>query len=306
MTILTENTPALPEWRIENFAHVTRGDGDNISAHFASLSSLYACADACNGNPDDCASRLTTDVRIKWTGTEDYAAAAALAQTGWAEGAKKIAKARRELEPHIKPARAIAQRRRLQSHYSVAGEGVDMGRYIQGNPECMVDYRHQVKMRSTRIVTLLVSCSCSSNISNKQIINRGACIAAAVELLEMAGLAVEVIIANAVKSRNHSICQQSVIAKPAGERLDTAQLAYILAHPSFLRRTMFSVKEKFSEDIREEYGFSVRGSYYGFPTYTTYRNATLAFAAPLVSTREYTTAKDAASRVQSLIQEHLT
>jgi hypothetical protein len=112
--------------------------------------------------------------RTEWTWTENYAQALRLAMTGWADGFKQvtvraeaIAKAHAGLE--------------MTSSYAEAGDEVEVGLLLAGEPECMVEFPVEPKRKP--VVKFVVSAAFSSHVDAECIYNRGAAILAAIDLL---------------------------------------------------------------------------------------------------------------------------
>jgi hypothetical protein len=131
--------------------------------------------------------------------------------------------------------------------YDVAGDDVNVGRYLDGEPECMANYETELG-HGNRCVVVSINGSMSADISADLIENRGAAVCALIDCLESAGYRTEVHVYTGVRQVNVPVV--NVCVKQAQDRLDLTRLAYCLAHPSFLRRQVFRFLETFPKEQR--------------------------------------------------------
>ena len=104
----------------------------------------------------------------------------------------------------------------------------------------------------------------SAGISGQEMFNKGATIAALIELLERAGKRVELKGRMAVTGYDKPVStfRYQMIIKEAGEPIDVDRIAFALAHPGCLRRLGFSIMEQASEKIQKAIDTTYR---YGQP-----------------------------------------
>lgn len=231
--------------------------------HYREHASFQAFIDqAANGASE--ASRRTSREsgdRGGWfgDGIDSYDKAVTLAREGWPEG---TARARVLTEATVDKLATVL--RRDEWVYDVeAGRGdVDMARFIIGDPECVLAPVTVEELAPKRAVHIVVSGSASCGVSTEAIILRGAAVAALAELLTLAGYRVKLSLSH-VCSASGDKHETRVTVKDFGEHLDLARMVYAVAHPSTLRRHMFSIEEQEPEHIRSRFGFN--GGGYGIP-----------------------------------------
>ncbi|MEV0073962.1 hypothetical protein [Amycolatopsis sp. NPDC050768] len=132
----------------------------------------------------------------------------------------------------------------LQPSWDVTGSEVDIGAYLSGVPECMVDAVPRQTSRRGKVVTFLIPAAYSNRIAHDVIINRGLALVTLCAAIIDAGHSVEVwsgftgmfTIARE-KLRTHAVAR--VIS--AGEPLDVGRLIFGVAHPAMLRRLWLGV-----------------------------------------------------------------
>lgn len=187
----------------------------------------------------------------RWTWTENYDEALHLAVAGWAEGFKRVT---------VK-AEAIARatgKLTMDPRLAEAGDEVDVGMFLSGDPECMIEY--PLEARRAPVVKIVVSVSFSSGVEAESIYNRGAAVVAAIDALEGDGVRVEVELDHSVGASGFTV-RRRVVVKRGEEPLDRDKLAFALCHPSTLRRLFFRLYEQRGEDYWRKCG----GMTYGAP-----------------------------------------
>ncbi|QWF78884.1 DUF7192 family protein [Amycolatopsis sp. CA-230715] len=132
----------------------------------------------------------------------------------------------------------------LEPVWDTTGAEVDVGAYLAGVPECMVDAVPRRVSRRGKVVTFLVPAGYSHFIEHDVIINRGLALATLCAAIIDAGHSVEVWSGDAgfleLSGDKH---RYSGVARvlAAGEPLDLGRLIFAVAHPSMLRRLWFGV-----------------------------------------------------------------
>lgn len=196
------------------------------------------------------ASRETTGEygRHSWDLGAGFDGAIELARDGWAEGKEMM----EEIAAQFTASTASASVRQDVT-YDVTGEWCDAGRLISGEPECM-GQMHDTDLagHGSKVVRVLVNLSASCGISAQQMCKRGAAALALVDCLEQAGRSVEVVVT--CPSRGDYVGEWIIPVKRAGEMLDLDRAAFVLAHPAFFRRFLFSALEHESKEDREAIG----------------------------------------------------
>lgn len=132
----------------------------------------------------------------------------------------------------------------FQSTWDVAGSEVDMGRFLAGEPECMLESIPFRVARQGRAIRLVVPGCYNSATSTQTVQQRGAAIMALCMILARAQHPVEVWVGYANHgNRVDTRYAYMVRVQRANEPLDEGRVLYALAHPTANRRLCFSVKE---------------------------------------------------------------
>lgn len=150
----------------------------------------------------------------------------------------------------------------LEPAWDVTGSEVDIGAYLAGVPECMVDAVPRRTSRRGRIVTFLVPACYASKTPHDLVVNRGIALATLCSAIMAAGHSVEIwsgFVGMVDDDRFHTVAR--VVS--AGEPLDLGRLIFAVAHPLMLRRLWFAVWDAQHPDLA---GW-VRDEKYGFPSH---------------------------------------
>jgi hypothetical protein len=183
-------------------------------------------------------------------GTDSLPEAASLARKGWAEGAERVQAIRAEITASIT---AIVNARVQSIGYDVAGDYVDIGRYLSGEPECF-GTRIDDPGAAKPVVKVSVNTAVSCGVSQEAIFARGAAVLAAIDVIESTGKRVELWAVNgALSCDDRKTHETYVLVKSADQHLDCDRLAFALCHAATHRRLCFSVFEK--------YGLTAGGTY---------------------------------------------
>lgn len=173
-------------------------------------------------------------------GTANFEEAVSIARTGWPQGAARAVAIGASVSAAV---RDVINANASSYAWDVAGQFIDIGRYLTGEPECFGTIVEDAEAIKKPVVKLVVNLSASACVSADTLVARGVAVVAAVDILEAAGRRVEVVAATA----HHSYSTQLEIripVKSAGQPLDIDRLAFCLAHPSFYRRLIWSVSEQ--------------------------------------------------------------
>lgn len=192
-----------------------------------------------------------------WDLGADFPDAVRLARDGWPEGRKAVSEITERLnnligESLLKP----------DVFFDVAGDFVEMGRFVTGEPECMGQFTETEMPHQGRIVRVVYNYATSCDITAESMVKRGAATVALIDALEGCGRQCEVWAVLSV-SGCRSTYECVVPVKRAGEMVEIDRMAFILAHPAMLRRLTLSIEEHEAEDIRTRFGFDDGG--YGTP-----------------------------------------
>lgn len=165
--------------------------------------------------------------------------------------------------------------------FDMAGSEVDMGRFLTGIPECMIEAQPMKVMRTGRVIKLLIPICCSASVGEATFRRRGAAVMALVNVFAQMQHPVDVYAVEAIGAPlkanetygssygRKSHLSYAVRVQRADEPLNQGRMMYALAHPSMLRQLTFAALWQEDELTRGEFGV---GSSYGFPGYGTSEN----------------------------------
>lgn len=223
---------------------------------------------ACHSRRED------SDGPGSWHGTANFEQAVELARHGWSNVRPSIDGLLSDIDGKV---RKLTEEKPVMFH-DVTGAFVDMGAYMAGEPECMIDVRQETLPTTGRIVRLLVNGSANWSVDEATIKARGAAICALVDAMARQHLALEVWVEVSIKPQTPARGKNAgkspadrlstvVRVKAAADPLDIDMLMFPIGHPSFLRRIVFDVEERFPDRIRKKFGIGTdwNGSYYGIP-----------------------------------------
>lgn len=203
----------------------------------------------------------------QWSGDLSWDEAKSLALKGWKEGLKEVEKYQAKISPFI--AEKVL---RHQQVFAVTGYNVDVGTYLANDPECFISRVYEERNYPGKIFKIVCSISVSSSISPATIIQRGAIVCALIDAIEYAGHRAEVVCnwaASKESDRNirenykrlNGWFEVDVTIKKANQALEMIELAFCLAHPSMLRKIMFSLAEiEGWSDFAYKYGYPAKAT----------------------------------------------
>jgi len=232
----------------------------NISRHIDGLDALSAIAEhqpkLYLGTDAYLASRNNTEYMRKrnWTNGLDFKQTLEMARHGWCEGAERAQKLLDRIKVPVVQDNSIS----TATYYDVTGSYVDVGEYVQGVPECMVDFRED--RRTSRFASILVSGVVSAGLESEEAMNRGVVIAAIVDILESRGVRCDVTLVFR-NDRDGGILEYTVTLKRASEPLNLDVLTFGVAHPACFRRLVFGVMEHETDEVRTLMGIYDGGGY---------------------------------------------
>lgn len=196
----------------------------------------------------------------KFTHTTSFDHAVELATNGWPEGAARVRRLAKEL-------RLKMPMQPMQStYYDIAGSYVDVGRYLEGEPECMVDFREEPTKRHTFRVGFNVCVN--GGVDAREIEANGAALCVLIDRLESIGVRVEV----TAFDQCAPVCVLATTVKECDQPLDLDRVTFALAHPSFLRRLGFGWRDGRPVEERNamhawDFGSGKPSGYGGHETY---------------------------------------
>lgn len=211
---------------------------------FASVAKGNTAPQSSNGNT------------AKWAGSENLVEACNLASNGWSEIRPEVDAILVQLEDRL----AEKFSTMYVTEYATSGAGVDMGRFVTGEPECMVEFMPQSQASMGRVVKIIVAGTASSGIDAEDIKRRGIAVLALVDTIHKMGVGIELWWESSIKGYKKGSHSTVVKLHDSNEPLDIDSVMFSLAHPSMLRRLTFSVQELSQES--DDQGV---GSGYGSP-----------------------------------------
>ena len=196
----------------------------------------------------------------RWSDTKTMDEALELARYGWEEGRQHL----RQAVGRIALDQLVGRRPIVESRLDFAGDEVDIGAYLHGEPEHMVDYQVRQDTHGKQAM-MYVNASMASRVSSERIMQRGGALYAAIEALRTEGYSLGLTMVDSTQNNrfSHYTEYQIPVVRPGGY-LDIDTAAFCLAHPAFLRRGVFALNEHESNDLRYSMGF-MAGQGYGEP-----------------------------------------
>lgn len=119
--------------------------------------------------------------------------------------------------------------------WDVQGGAVDIGQFLSGEPECMIDYPPTQTIKESRVVTMCVSVSTSGAVSPESMIKRGASIAALAQIVASRGFNLELWADWTTGPLDGKTAHFRILVKSANDTIDMAKIMYAVANPSMLR-----------------------------------------------------------------------
>lgn len=226
-------------------------------ARIESFDSLYDIVRYAQSNPTP----KSSDQKgmSEWAGSESLSDAIGLALNGWHEIRPSVDKLFGDVESHINN----VLESKFQTFHNYSGHVVDMGRYVEGDPECMLDYVDVPQAGMGKVVRILINITASSVIDPEDIKRRGVAVVALIDTLHKMGVGMELWIEDSIRGSNDGK-KHATRAKihDSESMMDIDSLMFALAHPSMLRRIIFSVQEQ----SKTAKGQGANGGGYGTPT----------------------------------------
>lgn len=168
-----------------------------------------------------------------------------LAKDGWEDG---VLEASSIMEEALKTIEEELDLPVFKPVWDVAGASVDIGRYLAGEPECMVTFQPIKESNAGRVVTLVASLSVSASISTQTMLKRGMAVLALALALQACQHETEIWIEetgeNSYPAGVPKLTVTRILLKSAHDTIRDSDLAYWLAHPTAFRRWIFAAIEK--------------------------------------------------------------
>ncbi|GAA4030379.1 hypothetical protein GCM10022247_64330 [Allokutzneria multivorans] len=151
----------------------------------------------------------------------------------------------------------------LEPSWDVTGSEVDVGAYLAGVPECMVDAVPRQVSRRGKVITFVIPMSYSSKVRHECIVNRGLALATLCAAIIEAGHSVEIWSGDAGLVNPGTRYRAMVRVISAGEPLDVGRLIFATAHPAMCRRLALGLWDAQPPEI----ALAMRGAEYGWPPF---------------------------------------
>lgn len=184
-----------------------------------------------------------------WYGTKTFDNAIEIAENGWSEGANLI----KDVLDKIK---FLGKATTFSPIYQVSGESVDVGRFLSGEPENMLEWE-LIETTGKKVVDIYFNVVASSGYSTTSLINYGSVCLSVVDYLESIGCRVNLYsyysFAENTSGTNKRMIRVKI--KNANDSLNIATCAFAIAHPSMMRRFMFKCCEVFDGFYFYGYGY---------------------------------------------------
>ncbi|MCP3798381.1 hypothetical protein NLX83_03825 [Allokutzneria sp. A3M-2-11 16] len=153
----------------------------------------------------------------------------------------------------------------LEPAWDVTGSEVDIGAYLAGVPECMVDAVPRQISRRGKVITFVIPMSYSAKVRHECIINRGLALATLCAAIIEAGHSVEIWSGDAGFVDQGARTRYSAVVRviSAGEPLDIGRLIFATAHPAMCRRLALGLWDAQPTKI----ALAMRAAEYGWPPF---------------------------------------
>lgn len=177
----------------------------------------------------------------EWYGTNNIADAddIAMCRKEWTEGKMLLEELRNKHPEMFTPQIEGVS---MQFVHDVAGCQVDIGRYMDGEPECMYEYMFSESDKHGKIVDIYYQFNNSCGIESEDMISYGIAVLALVDNLESRGYSCN-IYAVGIASEGSETENITITIKEAGETLNVEAIMYAF-HTSFFRRHWFAFHER--------------------------------------------------------------
>ena len=170
------------------------------------------------------------DLNAGWDGAET------LMRDGWSEGAAMIDAKLQAIMP--------ATGRQARWGYDVRGGSVNVNRFLTGHPRSMRS-RTKRTMGSAPVLHICVNIACSSAVNASHMANYGTALVGLIDRLENSNRRVHLDVMDVTYMENgQARFSTGWNVKKANEPVDLSAIAYSIAHPAALRRTVFAMNER--------------------------------------------------------------
>lgn len=191
------------------------------------------------------ASSISNDKRF--TGTNNYSEALKLVEDGWPEGVMQLSR----LVEQVEAVSAIGRCKTLDLQPAGAFPLVPL--FCSGETDYMINFGNQ-DFSQKPIVRIGIDNVYSAFTPQEQVMAYGAGMVGYIDELENSGVSCELTSIALFEADDNDYCAEMTI-KRAGEPLDIDRLAFMIAHPSSLRRVNFRMLERHPKCYKSHNGF---------------------------------------------------
>jgi len=123
--------------------------------------------------------------------------------------------------------------------------GIDIDRYLSGDPECGYDAVQGERMIGGRqFARIVMRCNQTADIAAKTMLNRGIMIASVIDATERAGYRVELWLSSlSVRNDDFGFFSEAIRIKKPEDIFDPAAMAFWLCSPDVFRRIIFRSRQ---------------------------------------------------------------
>lgn len=179
--------------------------------------------------------KASTNYMESFSQTKSWDEALGLALGGWGEIRPEVDalvdKIDADIAPRLQPA--------FQSYFDVSGGMVDVGRFLDGEPECMVETRLVEIAKPGKVIGILINGAFNCYTHASEIKKRGVAIVALIDSLEKLQHSTEIDIEISLREGMTVVIR----VKNAADSLDIDMLMFAIAHPAAYRRIFFAYLE---------------------------------------------------------------
>lgn len=191
----------------------------------------------------------------EWIGVESWEEVEKLVANGWEDSAVECLDI---AESAIESVQAEHEMPAFVPRFDVYGGYADVGRFLSGEPECMVDWEPIPTPKAGRVITLVSSVSALGHVSAESMRKRGYVAAALAFALSRMGFATELWADSSAHGRSeNNVCRTRVLVKGPNDELDPARIMFAYAHPAMMRALSLPSRHAFPEQWIKRMGIGV-------------------------------------------------
>lgn len=203
---------------------------------------------AVHGDGKENSPTYSWDLNAGWTNS------LRMAVEGWDGAAKVLSMASQVVD------KVVTNIPRQVPELAVSGHYPDVGEFMAGAPECMIDLAEIADQ--SRQVKIVVNLCASGSVSASAMEARGLIALSCVDALEALGIRCEVIAANCISDGGTDLSLTTLTVKRPQDAFNREQLAFFLVHPAAFRRLFFRALEVMPGNLPRKFS-AQRGCGYG-------------------------------------------